>query len=560
VQSIAQFTTFLNMSNSYLKIHPDDNVLVALSDLKAGEKILYNDSSIVLTDNVPAKHKFVIHSLQPNQEIYMYGVLVGKAMSPIAAGAPIGTHNVKHQASEFEGKTTQFKWKAPDVSKFKNKTFEGYHRSDGQVGTANYWIVVPLVFCENRNVKVIQDAFEEALGFDKPNHYKDYVHNLIDLYSKGEIEKINQARPATSSSNGRSRLFKNIDGIKFLTHEGGCGGTRQDSEALCALLAGYINNPNVAGATILSLGCQNAQVQVLMEKLEKLNAINTKPLIILEQQKEGTEQELLVSAIQKTFLGLVEANKLERKPASLTKLVVGLECGGSDGFSGISANPAIGHTSDLLAALGGSSMLSEFPELCGVEQELINRCTNENIANKFVNLMRAYSRAAVAVGSGFDMNPSPGNIKDGLITDAMKSAGAAKKGGTSPVTDVLDYTEYIQHSGLNLLCTPGNDVESTTAMAASGCNVILFTTGLGTPTGNPITPVVKLSSNTKLAQRMPDIIDIDCGPVIEGQKTIEQMGEEILEFIIELASGKIQTKAQVLRQDDFIPWKRGVSL
>jgi altronate hydrolase len=158
------------------------------------------------------------------------------------------------------------------------------------------------------------------------------------------------------------------------------------------------------------------------------------------------------------------------------------------------------------------------------------------------------------------MNPSPGNIKDGLITDAMKSAGAAKKGGTSPISDVLDYTEYVTKPGLNLLCTPGNDVESTTAMAASGANIMLFTTGLGTPTGNPITPVVKLSSNTKLAQKMPDIIDIDCGPVISGEKTIEQMGEEILDFVIDVASGLKKTKATLLNQDDFIPWKRGVSL
>ena len=205
-------------------------------------------------------------------------------------------------------------------------------------------------------------------------------------------------------------------------------------------------------------------------------------------------------------------------------------------------------------------MLSEFPELCGVEQELINRCTTEPIADKFVKLMRAYAKAAIAVGSGFDMNPSPGNIKDGLITDAMKSAGAAKKGGTSPITDVLDYTEYVTKPGLNLLCTPGNDVESTTALAGSGTNVMLFTTGLGTPTGNPIAPVIKLSSNTKLAEKMPDIIDIDCGPVIRGEKTIEQMGEYILDFIIDVASGKKKTKATELNQDDFIPWKRGVSL
>jgi len=177
-----------------------------------------------------------------------------------------------------------------------------------------------------------------------------------------------------------------------------------------------------------------------------------------------------------------------------------------------------------------------------------------------VTLMKSYSEAAVAVGSGFDMNPSPGNIKDGLITDAMKSAGAAKKGGTSPIVDVLDYVEYATEPGLNLLCTPGNDVESTTALAGSGANIILFTTGLGTPTGNPIAPVVKISSNSTIAKRMPDIIDLDAGPVITGTKTIKEMGEELLEFIIAVASGKVKTKAQMLGQDDFIPWKRGISL
>lgn len=548
------------MSNTFLKIHPDDNVLVALSDLKAGQKIVYNGTTLSLLHDIPAKHKFVEQTLNPDDEIIMYGVLVGKALDKIPAGAPITTQNVKHKSSNYEGKTAQFEWKAPDVTKWKNKTFLGYHRADGQVGTANYWVVLPLVFCENRNVNVIRDAFEEALGFSKPETYKHYVQQMVDLYKKGDTALVESFSPAVTHEEKTSRLFENIDGIKFLTHEGGCGGTRQDAEALCALLAGYIQNPNVAGATVLSLGCQNAQVDILKEKINKLNPEFSKPLVILEQQKEGTEQELLIQAIQKTFLGLIEANKQKREPAPLSKLVVGLECGGSDGFSGISANPAIGHTSDLVAALGGTTILSEFPELCGVEQELINRCTTDAISIKFVQLMRAYSNAAVAAGSGFDMNPSPGNIKDGLITDAMKSAGAAKKGGTSPITDVLDYTEYATNPGLNLLCTPGNDVESTTAMAGSGANVMLFTTGLGTPTGNPIVPVIKLSSNTKLAKKMSDIIDIDCGGVIDGSKSIEQMGEEILHYIIDVASGKVNAKATTLAQDDFIPWKRGVSL
>ena len=211
-------------------------------------------------------------------------------------------------------------------------------------------------------------------------------------------------------------------------------------------------------------------------------------------------------------------------------------------------------------SLGGKILLAEFPELCGAEQELIDRSINKDTAEKFIRLMSTYSDEAIRVGSGFHMNPSPGNIKDGLITDAIKSAGAAKKGGTSPVVDVLDYTEPATKSGLSLVCTPGNDVEATTGKAASGATLILFTTGLGTPTGNPVCPTIKVSTNTILAKRMKDIIDIDCGPIVEGEKTIEQMGEEILEYCIKAASGEIIPKSVQLNQDDFIPWKRGVSL
>ena len=254
------------------------------------------------------------------------------------------------------------------------------------------------------------------------------------------------------------------------------------------------------------------------------------------------------------------ANQLERRPAPLSKLSLGLECGGSDGFSGISANPALGYTSDLLVALGGTAILSEFPELNGVEQELIHRSVDQSVAEKFATLMKAYAASAEAVGSGFDMNPSPGNIKDGLITDAMKSAGAAKKGGTSPIVGVLDYTEQPSKPGLHLLCTPGNDVESTTGLAGSGANLIVFTTGLGTPTGNPIAPTVKLASNSALANRMADIIDLNAGTIISGEDTIVSMGHKILDYLIEVASGRAIPHAERLGQADFIPWKRGVSL
>jgi altronate hydrolase len=316
----------------------------------------------------------------------------------------------------------------------------------------------------------------------------------------------------------------------------------------------------VAGATVLSLGCQHSQTAILREELKKRAPNFAKPLFVFEQQQSGRESAMLSEAIRKTFEGLVEANKLKREPAPLSKLCVGLKCGGSDGFSGISANPAIGHTSDLLVALGGRTILSEFPELCGVEQELINRGVEKEVGDRFIQLMRAYSARANAVGSGFDMNPSPGNIRDGLLTDAMKSAGAAKKGGTAPVSAVLDYPEYPTKPGLHLQCTPGNDVECVTAQVGAGASVVLFTTGLGTPTGNPIAPVVKLSTNSELNTRMPDIIDIDTGEVIAGRKTISEMGEEILDRAIQIASGEAKTKAEILSQNDFIPWKRGVSL
>src|SRR5690606_26835556 len=305
-------------------------------------------------------------------------------------------------------------------------------------------------------------------------------------------------------------------------------------------------------ATVLSLGCQNLQISTFKNALHSINPNLNKPVLIFEQQQMGTIDNMLTTVVKKSFEAIKKANEAKRQPAPLSKLKVGLECGGSDGFSGISANPTLGAVSDMLAALNGTAILSEFPELCGVEQELVNRCVNDEDGEKFLKLMKAYEKTVVDAGSGFDMNPSPGNIKDGLITDAMKSAGAAKKGGTSPVQDVLDYGEYVTKPGLNLLCTPGNDVESTTAMVGSGANIVLFTTGLGTPTGNPIAPIIKVSSNTELAERMPDIIDIETGPVIRGEKTIEDMADDMLGFIIDVASGNIQTKAKLLNQNDFI--------
>jgi len=544
------------LQRGVLQLDARDNVLIALEDLRAGEVVASgmagDGATLTLPGAVPAKHKFVTAARAPGDPVFMYGVLVGRATRPIPAGGVVNTANLKHDSAAFTTERHPQAWSAPDASRWRERTFLGYHRADGRVGTRNIWLVVPMVFCENRNIAVLRQAFEEELGYAQPPKYRRQVAQLAAGYREGGARVAEQ--PASA------RVFEYVDGIRFLTHTAGCGGTRDDAQGLCGLLAGYITHPNVAGATVLSLGCQHAQIAMLMAEIQKRDPHFARPLLVFDQQRLGTEATLMDRAITETFAGLVQADQCRRTPAPLSRLTLGLKCGGSDGFSGISANPAIGHTADLLATLGGIGVLAEFPELCGVEQSLIDRCQNQAGAERFAALMRTYAGRAREVGSGFDMNPSPGNIRDGLITDAMKSAGAARKGGRSPVAAVLDYPELATAAGLNLLCTPGNDVECVTAQVAAGCNVVLFTTGLGTPTGNPIAPVVKLATNTALAARMPDIIDIDTGAIVTGASTVEAMGERILERVIEIASGTVAVQAELLGQYDFIPWKRGVSL
>ncbi|HEX7546935.1 MAG TPA: UxaA family hydrolase, partial [Gemmatimonadaceae bacterium] len=304
------------------------------------------------------------------------------------------------------------------------------HRADGRVGTRNLWLVIPLVFCENRNVRALQEAFDRELGYGAPEAHRLAVRELARRHERGE--PLDAPLVSGAAAPGARRLFPNVDGIRVLSHDGGCGGTRQDTQALCGLLAGYVVHPNVAGATVLSLGCQHAQLDILRGEIARRDPSFAKPLLTFEQQQLGTEEALMTVAIRETFAGLVEANKSVRAPAPLSALSVGLKCGGSDGFSGISANPAVGCAADMISALGGTTLLAEFPELLGSEQDLIERCVRPELAVRFAGLMQTYNERAEAVGSGFEMNPSPGNIRDGLLTDAMKSASAALSYGRSP--------------------------------------------------------------------------------------------------------------------------------
>ena len=541
----------MNSKSSILKINPTDNIAVALDNLDKGHEVKLGNTSFKLNNEIAIKHKFACKDFKPKDAVYMYGVLVGEAIKHIPRGGLLTTENIKHKIQEVHGKTASWEWTPPNKTKWHNQTFKGYHRADGQVGTDNIWLFFPLVFCENRNIETLKAIFEKE--FNPPE--KEPLQELLSQLVSGKNSEVLYKKNIPP----KSSHFENIK-VRFLNHQGGCGGTRQDAQSLARLLAGYVKNPNVAGATVLSLGCQHLEIDIFKDALSSYQLKSEKPVLIYNQQTEGTVDAFLSKIIKNSFQEIKKANAIKRSPAPLSKLTIGLECGGSDGFSGITANPTLGQVSDIISGIGGKTILAEFPELAGVEQELVNRCKTEVLGSKFLGLMKAYEKRAAEVGSGFYMNPSPGNIKDGLITDAMKSAGAAKKSGNAPITDVLDYAEYAKEDGVSLLCTPGNDVESTTALAGSGANIILFTTGLGTPTGNPISPVIKVSTNSILKDKMDDIIDFDCGTIITEKRSLEEVGDDLLGLIIDVASGEKKTKAVQLKQHDFIPWKQGVSL
>ncbi len=530
-----------------LCIHPDDDMLVALVDLHPGDTVEWAQQPLCIRTPVQRKHKLARRDCAPGDILRLYGTPVGKATKPIGAGCAVTIDNLEHYAPApvLDAGTSVPIWSAPDVVRWQQTTFQGVVRADGRVGTANHWLIFPLVFCENRNVEQLHDALVRPLGYGQDD-LADFTRLLLG--------------GAAATAAATPRPFPNVDGVRIITHQGGCGGTRADARSLCRILAAYADHPNVAGVTVFSLGCQNAQVDMFKAALAEKNPSFDKPCRIYEQQKwEGGEEAMMKAVVQDTLKELAIANQISRHHVPLSHLRIGVKCGGSDGFSGITANPVLGLVSDRLVALGGASILSEFPELCGVESSLMARCVHASDQQRFMDLMHDFETRARAAGATFADNPSPGNIRDGLITDAMKSAGAARKGGSSPIVAVLDYGEVANKPGLSLLCAPGNDVESVTALVSAGANVVLFTTGLGTPTGNPIAPVVKVSSNTDVATRLHELIDFDCGSILQGADP-EALADGLLQHIVDIASGQQVTQADRLAQHDFIFWRRDISL
>ncbi|MDR2406337.1 MAG: altronate dehydratase family protein [Deltaproteobacteria bacterium] len=526
-----------------LKIHPADNLAAALVDLSKDEVVRLDGLEITLKTDVPAKHKFTLEDVEAGGVTIMYGTLVGKATCSIPKGARVTTENLKHHAAEITvGHSGGYLWEPPDVSSWKGRSFKGYLREDGRVGTSNFWLVMPLVFCENRNVMMLANALSDAFGFSDFS-LSDYARELMGKVSQ------NEGGGAPSG----------LDGVRQIQVTGGCGGAESDAQALGRLLAAYADHPNVCGITVFSLGCEKLQPEMFRNSIFERNPNFSKPALYLRQQDWKSSTEMMKVALKESLNLIKSLGDAKRTDVPLSKLKIGVKCGGSDGFSGISANPVIGVVSDMVVALGGASLMAEFPELCGAEGMITRRAVSEKVSSRFLGLMRDYEDAANFHKTSIADNPSWGNIQDGLITDAIKSAGAAQKGGTAPVSEVLDYTEPMPETGFSLACTPGNDVLAVTGMVAAGCNLVLFSTGLGTPTGNPIVPVLKIATNTEMAERLEDLIDFDCGPVIMGAH-VHQNAEALMEKVILAASGEYIVKAERLGQHDFMLWKRSVDL
>ena len=490
-----------------IKIHNFDSVAVAVEPLKAGETITVNDESITLLNNIPAGHKFALQDIPQNENIIKYAYPIGHAKCDIKRGEHIHTHNTKSNLSgvlEYEY-TPDFK----EVEKQKTLTFKGYKRPDGKVGIRNEVWIIPTVGCVNSIVR--------------------------------EIES-------------RSQQFKteNIDGIYSYNHPYGCSQLGDDMNMTMKYLSGLIKHPNAAAVLVVGLGCENGNIEELKKVLGCYDENRVKFLVAQDYEDEIAEGVNIVENLA------IYANSFKREVCLASELIIGLKCGGSDGFSGITANPLLGSLSDKIIGMGGSAILTEVPEMFGAETILMNRCRTENEFNKTVDLINNFKKYFMRYGEKVDENPSPGNKEGGITTLEDKALGCTQKCGTAPVEDVLSYGENVKKKGLSLLQAPGNDLVAANALAASGAQLILFTTGRGTPFGCPV-PTAKISSNSALANKKSTWIDFNAGALLEN-KTMTELTDEFIDFVLKLASGEITVKAENLDKHELAIFKDGVTL
>jgi altronate dehydratase len=497
-----------------IRLNPADNVVIALRDLGAADSV--PDVPAPLVGPVGRGHKIATRAIAEGETVLRYGQIIGVATKAIAPGEHVHTHNLGMGAhdQDYAFSTDLRALPAVDVPRH----FMGYHRADGGVGTRNYLGILTSVNCSGSVARFIAEGVERAGWLDE---------------------------------------FPNVDGVVPIVHGTGCGMSGRDEgyDTLLRTLAGYARNPNFGGILLVGLGCEVLQIPDLIGKARLRADGNFRYMTI---QQTGGTRRTIERGTQMLREMAAAANAVTRQPAGLEHLMVGMQCGGSDGYSGITANPALGHASDLLVAHGGTTILSETPEIYGAEHLLTRRAVTPEVGAKIVERIRWWEDYTARQGGEMDNNPSPGNKNGGLTTILEKSLGAVAKGGTAPLTQVYKFGEPVTERGFVYMDSPGYDPTSVTGQIASGSNLIAFTTGRGSVSGYKPTPCIKLATNTEMYDRMSEDMDINCGDIITEGVSIEQKGREIFELFLRVASGE-KTKSEELGFGgaEFVPWAMG---
>ncbi len=496
--------------NPLLRLRSRDNVAIARVNLEAGDLISWEGTEIRLLNSVPMGHKVAVADIPQGFPVYKYGEDIGTARQPIRRGEWVHTHNLQFDVKERDWAFCSNISDLSDIPLVEPHTFLGYPRPDGRVGTRNYIAVAGASNCAAHAVSQIEAAF-------------------------------------------RSYDFRGcpIDGVVSFPHGDGCGQSEgPDTEQLRRTLDGVMDHPNVAAAVIVGLGCEVNQISYYLHEGGNGNRRG------LTLQESGGTRSVVQDGTKAVRELLDQAGRMERVEVPVSKIILGTNCGGSDGFSGVTANPALGYCSDLLVKQGGISVLAETPEIYGAEHLLTRRARTREIGEKLLRQIEWYKKYVGWFGASFDDNPSPGNKAGGLTNIAEKSLGAAIKSGTSPLSDVLEYAERIKTPGFNYMNTPGHDPVSLTGLAAGGVNVIIFTTGRGSAIGFPTVPVIKVATNSRTARNMRDNMDLNAGTIADGEEDIRQVGLRMYRFLVEVASGR-KTFAEQLGHREFVPWRIG---
>lgn len=491
---------------TFLKIHPNDKVAVALKPLSAGDVLTVDGSKIILLEDIPQGHKFALCPMEESEPVVKYGSPIGVTKTAIQPGAWVHTHNMKTGLGDLL--TYTYSPQIFSLPPTENRCFQGFRRKDGKVGVRNEIWIIPTVGCVNNIATAVETRAQ--------------------IYKTGTI-----------------------DDIAAFPHPYGCSQMGDDQENTRQILADLINHPNAGGILVLGLGCENSNIEELKKYIGSYDENRVKFLVCQESENEIEDALNLIAELAEY------AGSFHREPISCSELIVGMKCGGSDGLSGITANPTVGRFSDLLISKGGTTILTEVPEMFGAETLLMNRCDNEELFEKTVSLINDFKNYFTSHNQTIYENPSPGNKKGGISTLEDKSMGCTQKSGSAPVKGVLSYGEPVCQKGLNLLCAPGNDLVASTALAASGAHIVLFTTGRGTPFASPV-PTVKISSNTPLYEHKKNWIDFNCGFLVDG-KSLDELGEELFDYVIAVASGK-KVKSEEAGFHDMAIFKQGVTL